>query len=206
MKSRSKMRQRQARKNYDQESILSRLQGEGAFPFVVVLDHLKAGFNVGKILRSAHALGAREVHLVGIPSFDPGPAKGSFRKTRTRMFATLDESLALLRQDGYAIFALDPAGEATLGKDALPERTAFILGHEEFGLSFDPSSSPEIRGLRIPQFGVVESLNVSVAASLAMFEYVRQRGFEPPRDWSPAPPDARLSMPPAPAPREVPLP
>ena len=58
---------------------------------VLVLDHLKAGFNVGKIIRSANVFGIREVHLVGIPPFDPGPTKGALRHTRTRRFATFSE-------------------------------------------------------------------------------------------------------------------
>ncbi|MEW8584722.1 MAG: TrmH family RNA methyltransferase, partial [Candidatus Thiodiazotropha sp.] len=58
----------------------------------------------------------------------------------------------------------------------MPKRTAFVLGHEEWGHSFERNDYPEITSVAIPQFGEVESLNVSVAASIVMYEYVRQQG------------------------------
>jgi tRNA G18 (ribose-2'-O)-methylase SpoU len=163
------------RRKYEKELIRSRLHAPGRYAYVIVLDHLKPGFNVGKILRSANAFGAREVHLVGIPMFDPSPARGALKHTRTRSFATIAESFAALEAEGYTLYALHSAGAATLGTERFPDKTAFIAGHEEFGLSFDPQVFPQVRLLRIPQHGLVESLNVSIATSLAAFEYTRQR-------------------------------
>lgn len=50
------------------------------------------------------------------------------------------------------------------------------MGHEEFGISFDRREFPAVDGLSIPQWGHVQSLNVSVAASIVLYEYVRQHG------------------------------
>jgi tRNA G18 (ribose-2'-O)-methylase SpoU len=55
-------------------------------------------------------------------------------------------------------------------------KTAFVLGHEEWGHSFKQDDYPDITSVAIPQFGQVESLNVSIAASIVMYEYVRQQG------------------------------
>lgn len=176
------------RKKYEREIVLSRHAPEGAFDFVIALDHLKPGFNVGKIFRAANALGAREVHLIGIGVFDPSPAKGAFKQTRTRSFATLKESFMALEAEGYTLFALDPSASAlTLGEVTLPEKVAFYMGHEEFGFSEDLEHYPRVKRLKIPQFGDVQSLNVSIAASLAAYEYVRQRGFRATRDKVPHP-------------------
>jgi len=167
------------RRKYEHQMILSRHQGPGPFPFVLVLDHLKASYNVAKIVRSANAFGVREIHLVAVEMFDPSPAKGTLRQTRTRSFASFAESYAVLEAEGYTVFVMEAGGEHLLGRDELPEKSAFVVGHEEYGMSFDRSKFPGVRSLRISQFGQVESLNVSIAASLACFEYVRQRGFEP---------------------------
>ncbi|MDH4007534.1 MAG: hypothetical protein OEU35_05690, partial [Desulfuromonadales bacterium] len=61
---------------YNKERQRNILARPGAHQFVLVLDQLKAGFNVGKIFRSAEAFGAGAVHLVNIGPFDPAPAKG----------------------------------------------------------------------------------------------------------------------------------
>jgi tRNA G18 (ribose-2'-O)-methylase SpoU len=58
---------------------------------------------------------------------------------------------------------------------SFPEKTAFIVGHEEFGFSFDLAAHPEIKLTRVPQVGIVESMNVAVAASIAAFDYIRER-------------------------------
>ena len=56
----------------------------------------------------------------------------------------------------------------------LPEKSAFVFGHEEFGISFEPDLFPEVERLTIPQYGRSQSLNVSVAASIILYEYTRQ--------------------------------
>jgi tRNA G18 (ribose-2'-O)-methylase SpoU len=66
---------------------------------------------------------------------------------------------------------LADGGEA-LQRARLPRRCAFVLGHEEFGLSAVAAGLP---ALTICQRGAVQSLNVSIAASIAMYEYFRQR-------------------------------
>jgi tRNA G18 (ribose-2'-O)-methylase SpoU len=140
-----------------------------------VLDHLKAGFNVPKIFRSAQAFGAQEVHLIDIGPFDPAPAKGAFKAVPARFYDSFADSYRRLRERSFKLFTLEPNGGTPLYECNLPENSAFVFGHEEIGLSFNRSDYPEIAGLTIPQGGAVESLNVSVAASIVMYEYVRRR-------------------------------
>ena len=71
---------RQMLLRYEKERKRNVMAQPGEHEFVLILDQLKAGFNVGKIFRSAEAFGATAVHLVNIGPFDPAPAKGSFRK------------------------------------------------------------------------------------------------------------------------------
>jgi tRNA G18 (ribose-2'-O)-methylase SpoU len=149
----------------------------GEQPFIIVLDHLKAGFNVPKIFRSAQAFGAREVHLIDIGPFDPAPAKGAFKAVPARFFDTFAESHQSLRERGYQLFTLEPDGGIPLSDCSLPRRSAFVFGHEEVGLSFAQAEFPDVRSLTIAQIGVLESLNVSVAASIVMYEYTRRRHF-----------------------------
>jgi tRNA G18 (ribose-2'-O)-methylase SpoU len=164
----------QALLRYTKQRQRNLLATPGPHPFIVVLDHMKAGFNVAKIFRSAEVFGAHEVHLINIGPFDPAPGKGGFKKVPARFFESFAESHHELKSRGYQVFMLRADGESSLMATNLPEKSAFVLGHEEWGHSFEPEEYPDIRGISIPQFGVIESLNVAVAASVTMYEYIRQ--------------------------------
>lgn len=164
-----------ALQRYNKHRQRNLLAEPGVHAIALVLDNLKAGYNVPKIFRSAHAFGAAEVHLVNIGPFDPAPAKGGFKHVPARFHDDFAACHAELRARGFEVFTLVPGNDALLWSTELPERSAFVLGHEEFGLSFDPADYPDIRGLSIPHFGPVESLNVAVAASIVLYEYARQR-------------------------------
>ena len=167
-----------ARKRFRRQKNANRLAVPGAHSFIIVLDSLKPHFNVGKIFRSADAFGAREVHLIGIDFFDPAPSMGSFKWVPARFhehFAGVHKELAAR---DYNLFALEPENGQPLHAQPLPRRSAFIFGHEEYGLSFDPADYPDIRPLTIPQFGRVQSLNVSNAASVVMWEFLRRHHLE----------------------------
>lgn len=151
----------------------------GIHEMIIVLDHLKPSFNIGKIFRSAEAFGAKELHLVGIDFFDPAPSRGTFKAVPARFHDTFDTCYTELANRGYDLVVLEPGRGEPLPGCTLSKHSAFILGNEEFGISFDPSGYERIRSISIPQFGRVQSLNVSVAASIVMYEYIRQHS-EPP--------------------------
>lgn len=165
---------KQIETRYRKDRQRNMLAEPGPLDFIIVLDQLKAAFNVPKILRSAEAFGAAEIQLVNIGVFDPAPAKGSFRKVPAKFPETFSASYDDLVGRDYTVYLLEADGEECLGRLEFPQKSAFVFGHEEFGPSFDQKDFPEIRTLKIPQFGKVESLNVSNAASIVMFEYVRQ--------------------------------
>lgn len=148
----------------------------GLHKCILVLDGLKPDFNIGKIFRSADAFGAHEIHLIGVRSFDPVPAKGSVRWVCFHTHDDFSSCYRVLSQQGYSVIVLEPGCSNQLGEYAFAKKTAFVMGHEEFGISFDRREFPAVDGLSIPQWGHVQSLNVSVAASIVLYEYVRQYG------------------------------
>ena len=56
----------------------------------------------------------------------------------------------------------------------ITQKTAFVVGHEENGLSFSPNNYDKVIPIAIEQFGKTESLNVAVAASICLYEYSKQ--------------------------------
>ncbi len=148
----------------------------GIHSCIVVLDGLKPDFNIGKIFRTAEAFSIREIHLINIAYFDPDPAKGSVRWLPFFHHETFAACFEQLVGRGYTCITFEPGQRQLLGKGRLPEKSAFVFGHEEFGLSFDRTDYPGIQSLSIAQWGHVQSLNVSIAASIALYEYVRCHG------------------------------
>ena len=146
-------RQRNALQRYQKERQRNVLARPGRHDFVLVLDNLKAGFNIPKIFRSA---------------------EGAFRKVPARFHDRFRDCYAQLTEQGYSLYRLDARCENAAFQTALPQKSAFILGNEGLGTSFDTADYPDIHCVAIPQSGTMESLNVSVAASIMMYEYVRQ--------------------------------
>lgn len=177
------LRQQKKQKREERERVLALYHKEiqrnvlakpGPMSFIIVLDHLKGGFNVPKIFRSAEAFGCHEIHLINVPPFDPRPAKGALRKIPTRFHESFSHCYQELTERGYQLFALDAQAETGLPDASFPEKAAFILGNEGIGLCFNQQDYPDVQLIGIPHQGQTESLNVSVAASIVMYEYSRQ--------------------------------
>lgn len=168
-------------KSFDRQRLLNKLMSRpGAYSFVMILDNLKVDFNIGKIIRSAEAFGAHAVDVVGTLFFDPNPAKGCMKRVPWAMVKTFHESYMKWNAEGYTFYAFDTDAEHALHEVNFPDKSVFILGNEGFGVSFKKELYPNIKFIKIPQLGKVESLNVAVASSIVMYEFARSRNFSPP--------------------------
>ena len=168
------IRHRNAMTRYHKERQRNILAIPGPHEFVLVLDNLKAGFNAPKLFRSALAFGASAVHMINIEPFDPAPAKGAFRKVPAHFHQDFNSCYQQLIKEGYSLFRLETNADVQLVDCSLPVKSAFILGNEGLGHSFEQTEYPDVLSLGIPQFGQMESLNVSIAGSIVMYEYLRQ--------------------------------
>lgn len=142
----------------------------------VVLDRLQDAGNVGSILRSAAALGVKQVVAL------KGTAHlGSAKVLRAAMGAHfalhLVEGAAPedLGQLELPLLATSSHTEETLGQRALPWPAAWVFGHEGQGVGEALLARCE-RRLRIPQPGGEESLNVAAAAAICLYEASRSAG------------------------------
>lgn len=157
-----------------QEKYLNTRAQPGLLPCILVLDHLKPDFNIGKIFRSADAFGCREVWLVGVKWFDPAPGKGSFKHVPARFFEAYAQAHAALLEEGYTAYRLEPEDGPVLWDAEITQPCALVLGNEGVGMSFSRAQFPGVLPLRIPQSGRAQSLNVAVAASVALYEMARR--------------------------------
>ncbi|CAM3736572.1 23S rRNA (guanosine(2251)-2'-O)-methyltransferase RlmB [Rheinheimera salexigens] len=161
------------------EADLDEIVAKHAKPFILILDGVTDPHNLGAILRSADAAG---VHAVVSPKDRSVKLTSVVRKVacgaaETVPFITVTNLARTLRQlQDAGLWIVGTAGETdTLVYDAdLKGPLALVLGAEGDGLRRLTRETCDSL-VKIPMFGSVSSLNVSVAAGICLFEAVRQR-------------------------------
>lgn len=151
------------------------LAQRGLHDAIVVLDGLNPNHNIGKIFRSAEIFSIREIHVINTPLFNTAPAKGAFKRVPAIFYDQFSDSYEKLIAEDYEIYALSPNHRGLIHETTFASHSAFIVGHESHGLSFNLAQYPLVKPLAIAQFGQTESLNVAVAASICLYEYTRQQ-------------------------------
>lgn len=145
----------------------------------VVVENIHDPHNVSAMLRSCDAAGVLQVQLLytkeGLPEIGKKSSASANKWVKRRTFSDLKECYATLRKEGYAIYAtrLGPNSKSLYDLD-LTKKVALVFGNEHRGVSDDVAEQADIN-FQIPMFGMIQSLNVSVASAVALFEAVRQR-------------------------------
>ena len=152
------------------------------FPAVIVLDNVRSAYNVGSVFRTADAFRIESLHLCGISARPPHKdiyktALGATESVQWNYFDKVENSLTLLKQDGYEIFAVEQADPSIklsdfhIGPDI---KIALVFGHEVKGVS-DRALSFAKACIEIPQYGTKHSLNISVSVGIVLWEIIRDR-------------------------------
>ncbi|MBW4062199.1 TrmH family RNA methyltransferase [Candidatus Saccharibacteria bacterium] len=157
--------------------------------FIVILDNIRSAHNVGAIWRTAEAAGADQLILVGTtpaPTYvgDLRPpyvtdraakligktALGAERLVPFEYYADIATAITQLQHNHYVVAALElTEGAINIFHYTPPANCALILGHESLGVSPATQAACDVV-LEIPMAGRKESLNVSVAAGIAMYQ------------------------------------
>ena len=146
-------------------------------PLVVVTEDVEKPGNVGAILRSADAVGASAVIAAGgTDLFNPNVIRASVGTVFSMPVAAAPagEVAAWLRVRGLRIVATRVDADRLHVDADLRGPVAIVLGSEATGLS-DAWRAPDVEAVRLPMAGVADSLNVSVAAAVLLYEAWRQR-------------------------------
>ena len=149
-------------------------------PLLLVLDGVTDPHNLGACLRVANAAGAHAVvapkdRAAGITPAVSKVASGAAEATPYLMVTNLARTLAELKERNIWVIGTDERAQKTLYETDLPDALAWVLGAEGEGMRRLTRESCDLL-VRIPMHGAVESLNVSVAAGVVLFESARRRG------------------------------
>jgi tRNA G18 (ribose-2'-O)-methylase SpoU len=139
---------------------------------VLILQNIRSLHNVGSIFRSADVFGAAKIYLTGYTGAPPRKeiskvALGAETWIPWEFCARTSAVIKRLRAQKFQIIALETAGRP-LERHRLKNKIALVLGNEVRGVSKAILKQAD-QVLAIPMFGKKESLNVSVAAGVALY-------------------------------------
>jgi 23S rRNA (guanosine2251-2'-O)-methyltransferase len=163
---------------WTEDELLAALQSASA-PLLLALDGVQDPHNLGACLRSADACGALAVIVPRDRAAQVTPtvrkvAVGAAETTPVVAVTNLVRTLRLLKHAGLWVVGADAAGEKSAHQADLKGPVVLVLGAEGTGLRHLTRQNCDFL-VRLPQLGAVESLNVSVAAGMLLYEAVRQR-------------------------------
>jgi tRNA (guanosine-2'-O-)-methyltransferase len=147
----------------------------------VVLENVHDPHNVSSVLRTCDAVGVLGVHI--IYTDEEAPTRPFARTTsasatkwiETTRYASVEECYGALRQQGFTILATAFETDAQdLYEIDLCRPTALVFGNEMRGVSEEAVAKADGHVL-IPMLGMVQSLNISVACAVTLYEAMRQR-------------------------------
>jgi 23S rRNA (guanosine2251-2'-O)-methyltransferase len=163
---------------WSEDELLAALQSAKA-PLLLALDGVQDPHNLGACLRSADACGALAVIVPRDRAVQLTPAArkvavGAAETTPVVSVTNLVRTLKLLKEAGLWVVGADVGAEKRADQVDLTGPVVLALGAEGSGLRHLTRQNCDFL-VRLPQLGAVESLNVSVAAGMLLYEAVRQR-------------------------------
>jgi 23S rRNA (guanosine2251-2'-O)-methyltransferase len=154
---------------------------ESKIPLVLVLDHITDVRNFGAIARAAECAG---VHAIIIPEQGAAQINSDAMKTSSGALnfipvcrvKSLNDTLNFLSASGLTLVATTEKATDEYTKADYTTPTAIVFGAEDIGISNELLNLCG-KWVKIPVFGKIESLNVSVVTAVMAYEVVRQRTF-----------------------------
>lgn len=161
------------------EQIIPNLFEKGIDPFILILDHITDVRNFGSIARTAECAG---VHAIIIPDKGSAQINSDAIKTSSGALHTIPicrvgnliSALQFCSNSGLKIIAASEKGNDIYSKIDYSGPIVIVMGAEDEGVSIEILRKAD-NIAKIPLFGKVESLNVSVATGLILYEVIRQR-------------------------------
>ena len=168
-----------AREYSSVDDILQEAADRGEAPLIVICDELSDPHNLGAILRSAECAGAHGVIIpkrrsVGLTATVAKASAGAVEYMKVARVTNINSTISELKEKGVWIFGTAAEGSIPMYKADLTIPAAIVIGSEGEGMSRLVQKNCDVT-VHIPMKGRITSLNASAAASILLYEAVRQR-------------------------------
>lgn len=164
---------------YSIDDILEEAASRGEAPLIVICDELSDPHNLGAILRSAECAGAHGVIIpkrrsVGLTATVAKASAGAVEYMKVARVTNISAAMTELKQKGVWVFGTAAEGSIPMYKADLTVPAALVIGNEGVGMSQLVQRNCDVT-VNIPMKGRISSLNASAAASILLYEALRQR-------------------------------
>ena len=164
------------------ENLVPGLFEEGKNPFFLMLDGITDVRNFGAIARTCECAGVDAIlipatHSVSANADAIKTSAGALHKIPVCRERNLTDTLHYLKESGFRLIAATEKGDYDYTKADYTGPVCIIMGAEDKGVSYDNLALCD-EWVRIPMRGTIESLNVSVAAGILIYEAIKQRTNE----------------------------
>lgn len=161
------------------DDILEEAASRGETPLIVICDELSDPHNLGAIMRSAECAGAHGVIIpkrrsVGLTATVAKSSAGAIEYMKVARVTNINSAIAELKEKGVWVFGTAAEGSIPMYKADLTGPAALVIGNEGDGMSPLVRKNCDVT-VHIPMRGRISSLNASAAASILLYEAVRQR-------------------------------
>ena len=161
------------------DDILEEAASRGEAPLIVICDELSDPHNLGAIMRSAECAGAHGVIIpkrrsVGLTATVAKSSAGAIEYMKVARVTNINNAIAELKEKGVWVFGTAAEGSIPMYKADLTGPAALVIGNEGDGMSPLVRKNCDVT-VHIPMRGRISSLNASAAASILLYEAVRQR-------------------------------
>ena len=164
---------------YTIDDLLEEAASRGEAPLLVICDELSDPHNLGAIMRSAECAGAHGVIIpkrrsVGLTATVAKASAGAVEYMKVARVTNINNAISDLKEKGVWIFGTAAEGSIPMYKADLTGPAAIVIGNEGDGMSQLVRKNCDCL-VHIPMKGRISSLNASAAASILLYEAVRQR-------------------------------
>ena len=161
------------------EDILAEAASRGQAPLIIICDELSDPHNLGAIIRTAECAGAHGVIIpkrrsVGLTATVAKASAGAMEYMKVAKVANINNAIKELKEQGVWVFGTAAEGSEPMYRADLTGPAAIVIGNEGDGMSALVRKNCDML-VHIPMSGRISSLNASNAASILLYEAVRQR-------------------------------
>lgn len=165
--------------NLTREQRIKKIMDYRREDLVLILENLSEDLNISAILRSSEGFGVGKIYIIHSeekkPKLSKGASSGASKWLNIEYNTSIKRVIQKLKKDGFRVIGtlVDPASKI-LWEEKFRGKIAILVGNEARGISIEAQKLTD-ENIYIPMLGLTESLNVSVACAILLYEVIRQK-------------------------------